>query len=78
MLESFFMYPRVLGRMRRGPLADHIDGLAAALEGARYSRASVRRYLSLVATFSRYAAQTGCARVEDIDTSLIAGLLTYA
>ena len=77
MLESFFMYPRVLGRMRRGPLADHIDGLAAALEGARYSRASVRRYLSLVATFSRYAAQMGCARVENIDTSLIERFLRH-
>lgn len=71
MLESFFTYPGVLGRMRRGPLADHIDGVAADLERARYSRASVKRYLSLVATFSRYAAQVGCLRGEDVDTPLI-------
>jgi hypothetical protein len=71
MLESFFTYPGVLGRMRRGPLADHIDGLAADLERTRYSRTSVKRYLSLVATFSRYAAQVGCLRGEDVDTPLI-------
>jgi site-specific recombinase XerD len=37
----------------------------------------VKRYLSLVATFSRYAAQMGCARVEDIDTTLIERFLGH-
>ena len=76
MLESFFKYPGVLSRMRRGPLADRIDTVAEALTQAGYKRATARRYLSLVATFSRYAARAGCARPDAIDEALVERFLT--
>ena len=47
------------------------DGLTADLTRTGYFRESGKRYLRLVATFSRYAAQKGCAQVDDIDTRLI-------
>jgi integrase/recombinase XerD len=61
-LEKYFKYPGVLQRMRRGPLAVVIDDIAADLERAGYARGSARRYLSLIATFSRYALEKGDIR----------------
>jgi len=71
MLESLFKYPKVLSRMRRGPLADEIDAIATDLLHTGYARATTRRYLSLAATFSRYAARVGCVRPESIDRGLV-------
>jgi site-specific recombinase XerD len=70
MLESYFSHPGVLRRMRRGPLTEEIDGLATDLERIGYSGASARRYLSLGATFSRYAAQNGCEK-EGINAAFV-------
>lgn len=75
MLESFFKYPGDLNRMRRGPLAERIDTVAEELTRDGYARATARRYLSLVATFSRYAARAGCARPEAIDRALVTRFL---
>lgn len=71
MLESYFKYPEVLRRMRRGPLADDIDGLAEELGRLGYSRATTRRYLSLMATFSRYAQRMEDACTETLDVALV-------
>lgn len=70
MLESFFKYRGVLKRMRRGPLAEELDALADYLARTGYARATSRRYLSLVASFSRYAARRGCRHPESIDGAL--------
>jgi len=67
MLESYFKYPGVLRRMRRGPLAGDIDRLASELARAGYTRATARRYLSLVAMFSRYAERRELTRDEALD-----------
>jgi integrase len=71
MLESYFKYPGVLRRMRRGPLAGDIDGLAEELTRKGYTRATARRYLSLVATFSRYAERAGHRRPETLDETVV-------
>ena len=42
MLETYFKYPGVLHRMRRGPLAGLIDQIASDLE-----REETRRYLHM-------------------------------
>lgn len=71
MLNSYFKYPGVLRRMRRGPLAGEIDKIAGDLESTGYAWEAAKRYLSLTATFSRYASQTGCVRARMIDRALV-------
>jgi site-specific recombinase XerD len=71
MLDSYFKYPQVLRRMRRGPLAGHIDGFAEEFARLGYTRATVKRYLSLVATFGQYAERVGHARPETIDSAVV-------
>lgn len=70
MLESFFKYPKVLGRLRQGPLVDDIDWVAGELARKRYARLSSVRYLSLIATFSRYAEAHGFIDPKKIDCVL--------
>ena len=71
MLQHFFKYPGVLRRMRQGPLATEIDAIADALDRAGYARLSARRYLSLIATFSRYAMRAGCDQVDAVDGAIV-------
>lgn len=71
MLETYFQYRGVLRRMRRGPLAGEIDGIADDLERSGYTYLSAKRYLSMVATFSRYADQAGCRKPGAIDRTLV-------
>jgi site-specific recombinase XerD len=71
MLERFFKYPGVLRRMRQGPLATEIDAIADALDRAGYAHLSARRYLSLIASFSRYAARAGYRRAQAIDRLVV-------
>jgi site-specific recombinase XerD len=71
MLSHYFKYPGVLRRMRLGPLGAEIDRIASDLDRAGYTRLSARRYLSLIASFSRYAVQSGCVRVQMIDRVLV-------
>jgi site-specific recombinase XerD len=71
MLESYFKYRGVLRRMRRGPLAGDIDDLAAEFVSVGYTRATARRYLSLVAKLSRYAERRGLVRSKTLDGALL-------
>src|SRR2546425_12306307 len=71
MLSHDFTYPGVLRRMRRGPLGGVIDTIASGLDRAGYTRLSARRYLSLMASFSRYAGHAGGVRVQQIDRELV-------
>jgi hypothetical protein len=64
-LESTFKYPAVLRRMRVGPLAEVIDSVAGELIRLGYTHLTRRRYLSLLARFSRYAAARGCRHAAD-------------
>jgi hypothetical protein len=71
MLNRYFKYPGVLRRMRLGPLGAEIDIVADDLERAGYAYLSAKRYLSLIASFSRYALQSGCVRAQAIDWALV-------
>jgi site-specific recombinase XerD len=71
MLNYYFKYPGVLRRMRLGPLQAEIDRVADDLERVGYAYLSAKRYLSLIASFSRYALQSGCVRVQTIDRPLV-------
>lgn len=70
MVERFFCYPGVLARMRVGPLRHEIDDLARLFEEQGYTRATARRYLSLIASFSRFAAVQGYVDPCDLDENL--------
>lgn len=70
-MNDYFKYPGVLRRMRLGPLAGKIDIVADDLKRAGYAYLSVKRYLSLIASFSRYALESGCVRAEAIDDALV-------
>src|ERR1700745_4259114 len=70
MLDHYFNYPGVLRRMRVGPLKAEIDRVANDLERSGYNYLSAKRYLSLIASFSRYALQSGCTVVQSIDLAL--------
>jgi integrase/recombinase XerD len=71
MLDAYFNYPGVLQRMRVGPLKTEIDRVANDLERAGYTYLSAKRYLSLIASFSHYALQSGCPRVQSINRALV-------
>lgn len=45
MVETYFVAPHVLDRMRSGPMAPHLGALAAELQAQNYSRKSIRRQL---------------------------------
>lgn len=62
----------VAGRGRaRGPLASDIDDLADEFARLGYTHATARRYLSLLATFSRYAERVGYLSPETVDVVLV-------
>ena len=71
MLDHYFKYPGVLRRMRLGPLRAEIDRVADDLERAGYAYLSAKRYLSLIASFSRYALRSGCVQVKAVDHALV-------
>ena len=71
MLNHYFKYPGVLRRMRLGPLGAEIDRVAEHLERTGYTYFSAKRYLSLIASFSRYALQSGCVQVTAVDHALV-------
>ena len=60
MLTRYFKYPSVLRRMRLGPLGREINIVADDLKRTGYTYLSAKRYLSLIASFSRYALKSGC------------------
>lgn len=70
MLESYFKYPGVLRRMRLGPLAHDIDDIADHLKRVGYVRLTAIRYLSLVASFSRFASRAHCSKPDALDRAL--------
>lgn len=71
MLDIYFKYPGVLKRMRCGPLAAELDGLADDLKRLGYTQATARRYLSLAATFNRFADVAGCDRLDAANPAFI-------
>lgn len=60
MLELYYRYPKVLERLRGGPLGDQMDRIAAHLAEAGYKSSSAKIYLERIAHFGRFAAGAGC------------------
>jgi hypothetical protein len=49
MLERFIEKKHTIDRLRSSPFAEHLDGFAAAMFAAGYSRSSGTRYLNAAA-----------------------------
>ena len=70
MVQTFFERSFAINRLRQGPLAGHIDLLAARLETDGYSRVHSRIQLRLVGHFNRWLEQKDLT-VEQIDEEII-------
>jgi len=77
MLDYYFESEARKRQLRRGPLSEYLDGLAAELQRDRYARNTARRILSIVGQFNRYARLTGIA-AEQIDEALADRFLSDA
>lgn len=75
MLEDYFTAPWCLRRLRRGPMAAHIDRLAASLRERGYKRKVIRWIVCLTGKFSRYAAAAGVDSASGVDEELVARFL---
>jgi site-specific recombinase XerD len=72
MLETYFVAPKTLKRLRKGPSGPHIDGFASALERDGYSPASAVRYLRAAAHLGHFIKRQGGTLAEIAPTTLVA------
>src|SRR5882672_9196467 len=73
---DFYFKSRVRKRqLRRGPLAEHLDVVAAEFQRDSYAKHTARRILSIVGQFSCYAGLVGVA-AEEIDETCVERFLT--
>jgi hypothetical protein len=70
LVQTFFERSFAINRLRQGPLAGHIDLLAARLATLGYSRVHSRIQLRLVGHFNRWLEQKNLT-VEHIDEEII-------
>ena len=70
MVQTFFKRSCTIDRLRQGPLAGHIDLLAARLAAHGYSRVHSRIQLRLVGHFNRWLEQKGLT-AEQLDEDVI-------
>src|SRR3954463_10096975 len=61
MLETYFVAPKTLQRLRAGLSGLYMDGFAAALEQDGYSRASAIRYLRAAAHLGHFLQGQGAS-----------------
>ena len=72
MVQTFFKRSCTIDRLRQGPLAGHIDLLAARLATHGYSRVHSRIQLRLVGHFNRWLEQKHLT-AEQLDESPLTG-----
>jgi site-specific recombinase XerD len=77
MLDFYFDSVVRRRQLRRGPLAEQLDGLAAEFQQAAYARHTARRHLSIIGQFSGYMGLLGLA-VEGIDEVVVDRFLADA
>lgn len=72
MLGYFLRSPTRLRQLRRGPLGEHLDGLATELRRHGYTMSTARRILPIAGRFSRFLELAGVTDVTTINESLTA------
>ena len=70
LVQTFFKRSFVINRLRKGPLAGHIDLLAARLATHGYSRVHSRIQLRLVGHFNRWLEEKDLT-VDQIDEGIV-------
>ena len=70
MLEYFFKRRSRLRQLRRGPLSEHLDGLASELRLKGYIRQAGQQILSICGRFSVFARIQGIEKAEQINEIL--------
>ena len=70
MLEYFFKRRSRLRQLRRGPLSEHLDGLASELRLKGYIRIAGQQILSICGRFSVFARIQGIEKAERINEAL--------
>ena len=70
MLDFYFDSEVRKRQLRRGPLAEYLDGLAAEFQRDSYAKLTARRILSIIGQFSCYARCMGVS-AEEIDEALV-------
>lgn len=70
MLDFYFSSPYHRRQLCRGPLAGHLDGVAAALRRDSYAVLTGRRILSVIGQFSQYVGIAGVG-LEAIDDACV-------
>lgn len=68
MLESYFVTPKTLKRLRSGPSAPYIDGFAAMLKEKGYSHSTAIRYLRVAAHLGYFLLSQGKS-LTDVNTT---------
>lgn len=69
MLELYFKYPRVIGRLRTGALGKEMDRIAAHYSTIGYKRSSVKIFFGHLARFSSFAMD--CGHRDRIDAAVV-------
>ena len=59
MLETYFIAPKTLRRLRSGPSGPYIDGFATCLKSERYTHATAIRYLRSATHLGHFVASQG-------------------
>ena len=68
MLETYFVAPKTLRRVRAGPSGPYIDGFAGSLEQDGFSHACAIRYLRAAAHLGHFVQRQG-RMLMDTDSS---------
>lgn len=71
MLEYYFKSPTRMRQLRRGPMGEHIDDLAAEFQRHGYCIQAATLLLRLVGRFSQFARMAGIETAGEIDEALI-------
>ena len=76
MIAHFFSQPKVLKRLRFGPLGSHIDSFAQILMVQGYQTSTAKHKIRIVADLSRWLNLQGL-RVKDLDETTLNKYLLY-
>jgi len=76
MIDHFFSQPKVMKRLRFGPLGSHIDGFAEILIVQGYQASTAKHKIRIVADLSRWLKQQGL-RVKDLNETTLNEYLLY-
>lgn len=70
MLDFYFSSEGRKRQFYKGPLSDHLDGLAAEFQQYSYARTTARRILSLIGQFNRFMGLVGLT-LDELDESAV-------